>query len=384
MAKKRRPNLPTGFGSIKHLPGNRRNPYAVYPPVQAWNDAGSPITPKALAYVNTWQKGFIVLNAWHAGTYTPSMLASLDIPALEVDDPALQRVIDRMLADYRIIHRLGEDTSKMTFRDAHARWYDWKFVQDKSKSYSKESMYRAMHTVDVLGDIVDRPISSTSKQDWQAAFDAMEQSSGTVKHYQTYVKEAVKHMIDEGWISSNPVEGLRVTQAAANKPKGEVPPNVIHAMWDDRTDPTAALIVMLCYTGLRIEEARDIKIDLKEMTLTGGSKTDAGRNRLIPIHSAIAPMIRDLGRTEGLYDQSRSYLHKLMKRVFVAYGLPDASAHWTRHTFATMCERYDVRDADTKRMLGHALGDITTGIYSHRKIEDLRTQIEKLPPPWKL
>ncbi len=31
--KKKHPNLPNGYGSIRKLSGNRRNPYAVHPPV---------------------------------------------------------------------------------------------------------------------------------------------------------------------------------------------------------------------------------------------------------------------------------------------------------------------------------------------------------------
>lgn len=382
--KRRRPNLPSGFGSIRHLSGNRRNSWAVYPPVTEWTESGTAVTPHALAYVSTWQKGFVVLQSYHAGTYDPSLHDILDVPAMETDDPDLQKVIDRILADYRIIHRLGRDVSKTTFRDIHRQWYAWKFEQDKSRSYSTAYVYRAGHTVDAVGDIADRPIAATARQDWQAAFDAMTQSLGTVKYYQGFVKEACKYALDEGLITQNPTEGLRVTQAAANRPKGEIPAATIRAMYEHRADPLAALIVLLCYTGLRIEEARDVQIDLAAATLIGGSKTDAGRNRLIPIHSAILPMVADLGRTEGFYDLSRSALHKAMKKVFAEYGLPDASAHWTRHTFATMCERYDVRDADEKRMLGHALNDVTTGVYSHRKIEDLRAQIEKIPPPWDL
>lgn len=382
--KKRRPNLPSGFGSIRHLSGNRRNPWAVYPPVSEWTESGSPVTPKALAYVSTWQKGFIVLQAYHAGTYDPSLHDILDIPELETDNPDLQKVIDRILADYRIIHRLGNDVSKVTFRDVHAKWHDWKFVQDKSRSYAPAYISRSKGVVDLLGDIVDRPIDLTTKQDWQAAFDAMTQSQSTVRYYQTTVKDVFRYGVEEGLIKTNFVDGLRTTQAAANKLKGEVPATVLRKMWEDRADPIVALILMLCYTGLRIEEARTVKIDLDDMTLSGGSKTAAGKNRLIPIHPGIESLIRGLGRTEGFYTEGRSNLHVLMKRTFTAYGLPEASAHWCRHTFATMCERYDVRDADAKRMLGHALKDITTGVYSHRQIEDLREQIEKIPKPWEL
>lgn len=43
--RKKRMKLPNGFGSIKYLGAGRRNPYAVYPPVQEWTRTG-PVSPK--------------------------------------------------------------------------------------------------------------------------------------------------------------------------------------------------------------------------------------------------------------------------------------------------------------------------------------------------
>lgn len=53
---------------------------------------------------------------------------------------------------------------------------------------------------------------------------------------------------------------------------------------------------MLIYTGMRINEILNLKktdVDLVNCTLTGGSKTNAGKNRVIPIHSKIFPLIKD-------------------------------------------------------------------------------------------
>ena len=54
--RKRRMKLPNGFGSIKYLGSGRRNPYAAYPPATEWAENGKyQITPKALAYAETWE-----------------------------------------------------------------------------------------------------------------------------------------------------------------------------------------------------------------------------------------------------------------------------------------------------------------------------------------
>ena len=60
--RKKHQKLPNGFGSIKYLGKGRYKPYGVYPPVTEYTSKG-PITPKALAYVETWDEGYEILAA---------------------------------------------------------------------------------------------------------------------------------------------------------------------------------------------------------------------------------------------------------------------------------------------------------------------------------
>ena len=61
MAKKKRkkyPNLPAGFGTIRYLGSGRRNCFAVHPPA-AVNERGKAVRPPALCYVDDYVKGFV-------------------------------------------------------------------------------------------------------------------------------------------------------------------------------------------------------------------------------------------------------------------------------------------------------------------------------------
>ena len=52
----------------------------------------------------------------------------------------------------------------------------------------------------------------------------------------------------------------------------------------------------MIYSGFRIGELLDIKlenIDLINRTITGGIKTDAEKNRLVPIHGKIFDFIKN-------------------------------------------------------------------------------------------
>ena len=68
-----------------------------------------------------------------------------------------------------------------------------------------------------------------------------------------------------------------------------------------------------------------------------------------------------------------------MKSTLRKLGIKEKSPHSCRHTFSRLCESYGVREADRKRMMGHSFGsDITNGVYGHRTLEELRTEIEKI------
>ena len=66
----------------------------------------------------------------------------------------------------------------------------------------------------------------------------------------------------------------------------------------------------------------------------------------------------------------------------VSYTLLDVykrQPHDCRHTFSKLCEHFEVKENDRKRMLGHSFkDDITNKIYGHRDLEDLRREIEKI------
>lgn len=96
--KKKYPKLPNGFGSIKYLGSNRRNPFAVHPPTTEFRPNGSLVTPKALDYVDDWYYGFSILMACKAGTYVKDEYPPK--PSVKVEDSNLDSLVQHILADY--------------------------------------------------------------------------------------------------------------------------------------------------------------------------------------------------------------------------------------------------------------------------------------------
>lgn len=151
-------------------------------------------------------------------------------------------------------------------------------------------------------------------------------------------------------------------------------------------------ILVLIYTGLRISELlnlkkEDVNIE-KEYFIVTESKTDAGRNRLVPINKKILPLINKrftTGSNDYLFSHRKtnkkmSYEHyyreiflDIMQRLDMVHRPHDA-----RHTFATLLDNSEANKTAIKKMIGHSGFATLEKTYTHKDIEDLRTAINKI------
>ena len=127
-------------------------------------------------------------------------------------------------------------------------------------------------------------------------------------------------------------------------------------------------------------------------TMKGGMKTDAGKNRLVPIHPLIKPLIEnrmneanslkseylfnDVNGQQGTYmtyDKYRKRFEKVMTRLKMKHR-----PHETRHTFITKAKACHVDEHILKLIVGHTERDITEKVYTHRTMEQLQDEIKKI------
>ena len=148
-------------------------------------------------------------------------------------------------------------------------------------------------------------------------------------------------------------------------------------------------VLIMIYTGLRIGELLDIKISnvhLEERYMIGGLKTQAGKNRVIPINKKIEPFIRkyyeqnknkeyliinSLGRKMEYSNYRREKFDNAMEKLQMEHRPHDA-----RHTFATLMDNSNANKLCIKRIMGHASPDITDRVYTHKEIADLIAAID--------
>lgn len=169
----------------------------------------------------------------------------------------------------------------------------------------------------------------------------------------------------------------------------------IQALWDHADFPFVDMILVGIYTGWRPQELCVLRvddIDTENMTMTGGLKTDAGKNRIVPIHPRIqslvlqrydqavakgsATLFFDTESQTGLgmtYDKYRLRWNKIQSALHMAHR-----PHDTRHTFITLAKTAGVDEYILKLIVGHAIHDVTEKIYTHRTIEQIRAELLKI------
>ena len=139
------------------------------------------------------------------------------------------------------------------------------------------------------------------------------------------------------------------------------------------------MLLIMCYSGFRISAYLDMNTNLEEEYFQGGVKTAAGKDRIVPIHSAILPLVRKrLNRHSVYLPNSVQNFRMDMYDTLKSLGIKKHTPHDCRHTFSMLCDKYGVNENDKKTMLGHAFSDVTNKVYRHRELEALREQIERI------
>lgn len=172
----------------------------------------------------------------------------------------------------------------------------------------------------------------------------------------------------------------------------------LQILWDNQNLPYVDILLIQCYSGWRPQELGLIElknVDIEHWTFTGGIKTEAGINRLVPIHSKIRSFVQQryneaisLGSsylfnctdaTKGgfklTYDKYSYRFEKIMEALKLD---PGHRPHDPRNTFITRAKKAGVDEYVIKRLVGHSILDVTEKVYTQRDLEWLRNEIEKI------
>lgn len=152
-------------------------------------------------------------------------------------------------------------------------------------------------------------------------------------------------------------------------------------------DIFADAVVFFLYSGMRFSELLELKsadVDLAAGVMRGGLKTQAGRNRLVPLHGRLLPIVekRLADGGECLFcvngkPLAEPSLRKGWGTVLAGLGQKH-TPHEARHTFISRLHRAGADRVAIDKIVGHKSGHVGEDTYTHLSVEDLKRAVELL------
>lgn len=349
--------LPNGYGSVYKLSGKRRNPYIVRK-TTGWQIDDT--TGKA-------KQMYVTIG------YYPTKAAAL-----------------QALADYNE-NPYDIKADNITFKEVYEKWAAVHY--EEIVPSARRSWVSAFNHSAPLHNMRFKDIRTSHLEQTILSADVGQPTKQRMKSlYNLLFKYALKYDIAD-----------KDYAALCDSVKNGKPEIVRVPFSDDEIQklreninfPFADMVLIGIYSGFRPQELATLRVenvDLQARTIVGGLKTEAGRNRVVPIHPLIYDLVasnyenavklgsptlfNDESGQQGIqltYDKYRGRFNKVCKRLCLNHR-----PHDTRHTFITKAKAAGVNEYILKLIVGHAIADITEKTYTHRTIEELRREMEKI------
>lgn len=165
----------------------------------------------------------------------------------------------------------------------------------------------------------------------------------------------------------------------------------IKILFKNKWKLTAQIILVFIYSGMRIEELFSIEtenVHLRERYMVGGEKTEAGKNRIIPINEKIYPFIEAWYNPENKYlltnskggkKNARNFREREFYPFLEEVGILSKddeerrlTPHSARHTFSSKMVKAGARPELLQKIIGHANYETTIDTYTHFTEEDIK------------
>lgn len=204
-------------------------------------------------------------------------------------------------------------------------------------------------------------------------------------------------------IDKNYAQLITMPKAEEKKEKPSFTPKQLDKMWKTwEENDTVTAILAMCYAGFRLNEFLDLRkehIDIEERVIYApGSKTDAGKDRIVIIPPVALPLFEKLlsSDSEYLYPspsgkrwEAKNFRDRAFYPALVKYGIDELAGteqsgitpHSCRHTYAYLCVKNGLDPKATMDLLGHSKYSTSAEIYAEatrRDIEFLKREADKI------
>jgi integrase len=344
---------PNGYGSVIKLGGKRRKPFAAR-----------------------------VTAGWELNEKTGKEKQKYDyIGYYESRPQAMIALADYNKDPYDI------DAKKITYAEIYLKWSKerYKIGQGDEASYSVISSYSTAYNQ--TKELHDMAFVEIRAHHMQGIIDDNGLKHSSNIRIKTLFSQLFAYARKNDITEKDYAEFIVVPQDKNKDDKTPFTNKEIKKLWNHKGkfEVVDAALIMI-YTGLRISELLMIKktdINLEERFLTGGLKTDAGKNRVVPLNEKIIPILKRRIESKGdslfINSQGDPLLYQTFRREWIKITKHlnlDHTIHECRHTFGTLMDNAGANKVSIKKIMGHAISDITDGVYTHKDLEQLLIAVD--------
>lgn len=291
-----------------------------------------------------------------------------------------QKALER-LTDADVSERFN-----FTFQQVHDHW-----LPEHERTIGTHGLSSYKSAMKNCQELHDRIFRSLRTSDFQAVIMRLEQE-GKSKSTCEKVLQLFGQL--SGWAIRESIQQVNYarfcTITAKQKTAGKVLPVEYIKRLQASDEPAAKVALVLLATGCRGNELFTVPLgNCCDRYFIGGSKTQAGRSRVVAVApvgiQAYMDLLEKAKRQGGKllidgYEGNRiyaNYAKRDFKELSAALGFEDYTPYDLRHTFATQAQRDGIDPQILRRQLGHADLATTDKYYTHLDAEDILKEIQR-------
>jgi integrase len=333
MANYRNPN---GYGSVVKLSGNRRRPFAARKTV-GYDDRAYPIY-EIVGYYETRKDAMLALAQYNAKPYDISL-------------------------------------SKSTFSQLYDLWSKDEFPQ---MSDALKTAHRAAYKH--CERLYNKTYKDIRKAEMQRCIDDCGRSYATQTNIRNLFVQLDKFAFDNDIISKCYSSNLTTAEKNVKIKRQLFTDDEVKKLYDHIGEDCIDETLFMLFTGCRVTEMLTLtqsNINYDNNTICFGIKTAAGKNRIVPIHDRLLPILK-AHKDEQVFEKRSYYMFNFrFNKMLARFGMTHTT-HDARHTVRSKLDSADANKVCIDLIIGHKTGSIGERVYTHKTIEELRAAMSKL------
>lgn len=236
--------------------------------------------------------------------------------------------------------------------------------------------------------LYNKKYASIKKNDFQQIIYATEGKKTKLVDMRNLIMKLDEYALGEDIIMKGYGTLLKIEYESSDEHRTPYTYDVIEKIWQHEGELIADMQLVLLHTGMRIEELLfldNASINLKEEYWICGLKTEAGKNRIIPIHYEILPIVKRYYKQENpflfMMDSGKRFYYAKYRQLYIEFMnslqlADDYTTHETRYTFRSELDRMGADDRCMDLLMGHKSGNTGNKVYNQKTIQELRATIE--------